>query len=312
MSQRRPPGTRESFDGPTRSRAPQLPATWRSPRRRARRSRASPRRRQPDEEPAAERSRMEPHAGRTGPRLALRRSVEVRGERQAPRKPRAHAHAAVVGGVHAAAEPVRDHHALRAALRAPSRRHAAGRPAPAPADDPRPRRASARLHDGRHRALPVGVAHPLHRMRRQHRHGMGQRRGSDGPVFARHALVQRVDRRAPVDAARRSRHRPREGEVSAGRRRGRRVADAHDSACDGAGRRAWSATGRTARCCGRSRDTPCACSSRACRACRASSGCAGSRSATRRGTRARNRCTTSTSCRAACIGSTRGSRKRRA
>ena len=78
-----------------------------------------------DEEPAAERSRVEPHARRTGPRVALRRAVEVRGERHAPRKPRAHAHAAVVGGVHAAAEPVRHHHAVGTALRAPSRRHAA-------------------------------------------------------------------------------------------------------------------------------------------------------------------------------------------
>ena len=46
-------------------------------------------------------------------------------QRDAPREPRAHAHAAVVGVVHAAAEPVRHHHAVGPALRAPSRRHAA-------------------------------------------------------------------------------------------------------------------------------------------------------------------------------------------
>ena len=68
---------------------------------------------------------------------------------------------------------------------------------------------SARLHDGRPDALPVGVAHPLHRMRREHRHGVGQRRGADGAVHARHARLQRVDRRAAVDAARRGRLRPR-------------------------------------------------------------------------------------------------------
>ena len=32
---------------------------------------------------------------------------------------------------------------------------------------------AAHLHDGRHHALSVGVAHPLHRVRREHRHGMG-------------------------------------------------------------------------------------------------------------------------------------------
>ena len=105
-----------------------------SQRRRAR----TPARRQP----AAQRARVEPHARRADPRVALRRAVEVRGERPAPRKPRPHAHAAVVGGVHAAAEPVRHHHAVGPALRAPSRRRARHRSAPAPADDPRPGRAS--------------------------------------------------------------------------------------------------------------------------------------------------------------------------
>ena len=126
----------------------------------------------------------------------------------------------------------------RRALRAPSRGHARRRSAPAPADDPRPRGAAARLHDGRPHALPVGVAHPLHRVRREHRHGMGQRRRADRAVHARHAGVQRVDRRAAVDAARRGRHRPQAGEVRAGRRRRRRGADAHDPDRDGARRRA--------------------------------------------------------------------------
>ena len=73
-------------------------------------------------EPAAERSRLEPHARRAGARVALRRAVEVRGERAPPREPRPHAHAAFVGRVHAAAEPVRHHHAVGPALRAPPRR----------------------------------------------------------------------------------------------------------------------------------------------------------------------------------------------
>ena len=49
--------------------------------------------------------------------------------------------------------------------------------------------------------LPVGVALPLHRMRREHRHGMGQRGRAHLPVHARHAVVQRVHRRAADHAA---------------------------------------------------------------------------------------------------------------
>ena len=80
-------------------------------------------------------------------------------------------------------------------------------PAPASPDDPRPGQAAADLHDGRHHAVSVGVAHPLHRVRRQHRHGVGQRRRADRAVHARHARVQRVHRRAAVHTARRGRHR---------------------------------------------------------------------------------------------------------
>ena len=204
------PPRRAAGPGPSRLPAPR----GRHGRRRARgnRGRARLRRRRPDEEPAAERARVEPHARRARPRVAVRRAVEVRGQRQAPRKSRAHPHAAFVGRVHAAAEPVRHHHAVGPALRAAPRGHAGRRPAPAPADDPRARREPAHLHDGRHRALPVRVARPLHRVRREHGHGVGQRRGADRPVHARDALVQRVDRRAARDA-------PRRGRASTGRRR---------------------------------------------------------------------------------------------
>ena len=88
------------------------------------------------------------------------------------------------------------------------RHHRAGaghRPVAAPADDPRPGasgRADVFTMDDID-ALSVGVAHPLHRVRRQHRHGVGQRRGADRAVHARHARLQRVHRRAAVDAARR-------------------------------------------------------------------------------------------------------------
>ena len=156
-------------------------------------------------------------------------------------------------------------------------------------------RAAAALHDGRHRPLSVGVAHPLHRMRREHRHGVGQRRGArpsstrtacsaaaNGPACRSSTLLDEAafDREART--------------LRAGRRRRRCVAHAHDPARHGASTTCSSCTARTARCCVRSKAIRCACSFRACRACRASSGCGGSKSATRRGTRARKRCTTST------------------
>ena len=109
--------------------------------------------------------------------------------------------------LHAAAEPVRHHHAERSALRAASFRHAGGRSGAASADDPWPRQAAADADDGRRDAVSVGFAHSLHRMRRQRRHGVGQRCGADRAVHARHDRVQRVHRRVAVHTARRGRHR---------------------------------------------------------------------------------------------------------
>ena len=149
------------------------------------------------EESPAQRARVEPHARRADPRVAVRRAIEVRGERQAPRKSRA-----------SRARRSRRSRSRRcrtcsASSRRPGlhfERHHAGharhRPAPAPADDPRAGGAARASTRWTTCALPVGVAHPLHRVRREHRHGVGQRRGADGAVHARHALVQRVDRRA--------------------------------------------------------------------------------------------------------------------
>ena len=202
-------------------------------------------------------------------------------------------HSSVV--VHAAAEPLRHHHAVGPAFRAASRRRAGHRSQPASPHDPRARAQSAHLHDGRPDAIPVGVAHPFHRVRREHRHGMGQRRGADGAVHARHACraangpacrCRRCSTRSGIDH--------KNGEIRAGRRRGRRRRCRARSRWRWRWTTSWSATARTARCCVRSRAFRCGCSCRACRACRASSGCAGSRWATSRGTRARRRCTTST------------------
>ena len=178
-----------------------IPAPRRSARRRCARrgrgarDRVAPLARGSRPQPAAERARVESRARRADPRQPVRRAVEVRGEDRAARKSRPHPHAAVVGVVHAAAEPLRHHHAVGPALRAAPRGNARDRSAPAPADDPRDGGESADLHDGRHPALPVGDAHPFHRMRRQHRNGVGQRRGADRPVLARDARLQRMDRR---------------------------------------------------------------------------------------------------------------------
>ena len=185
---------------------------------------------------SAQRPGVEPHARRPDARLALRRAVEVRSQRAPPREPGPHAHAAFVGVVHAAAEPVRHHHPVGPALRAPPRGHAGHRPAPASPDDPRHGARAAHLLDGRSPALPVGVARALHRVRREQRHGVGQRRGADGAVLARDAGLLRVHRRAAVHAARRGRLRS-QGEVHPGRGCGRRAADPHRRHGDGARRR---------------------------------------------------------------------------
>ena len=68
---------------------------------------------------------------------------------------------------HAAASAQRHDHAERASFRAPSHRHSRHRSGRASAADPRPRQTPAGLHAGGADALSDGVAHRLHRMRRQ-------------------------------------------------------------------------------------------------------------------------------------------------
>ena len=68
--------------------------------------------------------------------------------------------------------------------------------------------------------LPSVEPLPLHRVRRQHRHGVGQRRRADLPVQPRHAQLQRIHRRAAEGAARHGRRRLQARPLRA--RRGRR------------------------------------------------------------------------------------------
>ena len=115
----------------------------------------------------------------------------------APRKPGAHAHAAVVGLVHAAAEPVRHHHAVGPALRAPSPGRADIDPHAAPADGPRAGAAAPRVFtmDDLMRFPSVSRIHFIE---------CGANTGMEWgnvavptvPVHARHARLQRIDRRA--------------------------------------------------------------------------------------------------------------------
>ena len=95
-----------------------------------------------------------------------------------------------------------------------------------------------------------------------------QRRRADRAVLARHARLQRVDRRPARHAARGSGRRP-EGEVRARRRRGRRGAHALDPDGDGARGRARLLRPERRDAAARSRAIRCASWCRACRACRA-------------------------------------------
>ena len=238
---------------------------------------------------------VEPHARRADPGVALRRSVEVRGERQAPREPRAHAHAAFVGGVHAAAEPVRHHHAVGPALRAPSRGHPGHRPAPAPADDPRPRRAiraSTRWTTScAFRRCRASISSNAARTPAWSGATSRCRRCSTRTACCRCSEWTGVPLSTLLDEVGIDR---KQATLRAGRGRRRRVADAHDPDRHGARRRAGLL--RPERRDAASGAGLSAAAARAGRAGRVERQVAApaSRSATSRGTRARSRCTTST------------------
>ncbi len=115
------------------------------------------------------------------------------------------------------------------------------------------------------------------------------------PVHARHAVVQRVHRRAADHAAGDGRRRPEERQVRAGRRRRRLVDDAHHPHGAWCARaRCWWPTARTARCCAPRTAIRCAWWCPACRASAGSSTCAASKWATSRTAPRTRRCTTST------------------
>ena len=91
----------------------------------------------------------------------------------------------------------------------------------APADAARHGRSSAGVHDGRHQAVSVAIAHPLHRVLRQSR--LHETLRQDGVRSGRARQLRRMDRR-PAEA-RAGRSRPAEGcEMDRGRGRRRRGA----------------------------------------------------------------------------------------
>ncbi len=130
----------------------------------------------------------------------------------------------------------RHHHAERAALRAPSQRrarHPAGR---ASTPDSRAGRSAVDVRPGVALALSAGLAHSFHRVFGQQRRAL--RAGAAARWrrrLARSALVQRLDWRAAVDAARRGRC-PAGREVAAGRRSGRRGDEPKHPDREGVGR----------------------------------------------------------------------------
>ena len=139
----------------------------------------------------------------------LRPAVEVRKQGRA-----AHSAAAKSGdagrrrGAHAAAPARRHHHAVGTAFRAQPLRHSRHRSRPAPRRHPRPGETAAGVHARGAVALSDGVAHRLHRMRRQQpgaqrAEGGAARRGRD----PRPARLPGMDRREALDAARRGRRR---------------------------------------------------------------------------------------------------------
>ena len=167
------------------------------------------------------------------------------------------------------------------------------RSAPASAADPRPGRAPAGADDGRHRAISGRIAHSFHRVSRQWRHGMARRTAQFAAVHPRHDRLRRMDRRQALDPAGRGRPQDR-GEVGDGGRRRRRAHEPQPAARKMPRRLSRRLRARTARRCGPSRVIRCGCSCPAGRAMSASNGCAGSRSATSPGSRARRRRNTPT------------------
>ncbi len=75
-------------------------------------------------------------------------------------------------------------------------------PAATPADDQRPRGHAARLHRGRHQAVPAREPHLLPRMRRQQRDGVARGAAQRLPVHPRHDPQRHVYRRAAAHRAR--------------------------------------------------------------------------------------------------------------
>jgi sulfane dehydrogenase subunit SoxC len=97
---------------------------------------------------------------------------------------------------HAAARTRRHHHAERPLLRATSRRNGDDRSRRSSADDQRPGRYAAGVHDGRPEALPAGKPGLFPGMRGKFRYGMAGLTTQRLPVHAWHGPLRRLYRRA--------------------------------------------------------------------------------------------------------------------
>ncbi len=187
---------------------------------------------------------LEHGAGGADP--ALWRAGEIR------EQGRPHAHQSQQRGAHqqwphAASSPRRHHHAERLALRGGAIRLPGYRSREAPPGDPRSRQAAAGVRPRGARALPQGHAHPVRRMRRQQRAALQQGPGRR-PTCRRSTACLSCSEWTGVrlsTLARGDRHRP-QGEVAARGRRRRAEHEPQHSARQGARRRRWSRSTRTA------------------------------------------------------------------
>ena len=145
--------------------------------------------------------RARPHDGRRR-RLRLALAVRERGALGESDQDRL---------IHADAKRLWHHHAIGAALRAPSRWDSQHRPGAAPARDPRHGGPTDEVFARRSQALPHGFAHLLHGVLRHHGQRADAGQSAHGATHARPGVDLGMDRRSPLDSAQADRAQARSG-----------------------------------------------------------------------------------------------------